>query len=213
MKSQQRIMDRKRELGELLKAVESHKLSAQVALEQSEKTFSEIICFIEKKRAKIQDLIRAQEKIAVSRAEGLLKQLEEEISELQRQDEELQQLSLTEDHIHFLQRYVFLTATLGSSDLPNITVSSVISFEEVAKSVTELKKHLEDFCKAGMEKIENRVKQIQILTPMTREEVLQYYCELTMDPNTAYRRLSLSETNRAVSNYDQDLPYPDHPER
>lgn len=39
------------------------------------------------------------------------------------------------------------------------------------------------------------------------------YCELTMDPNTAYKRLSLSENKRAVSNYDQDLPYPDHPER
>lgn len=34
-----------------------------------------------------------------------------------------------------------------------------------------------------------------------------------MDPNTAYRRLSLSDNNRVVSNYDQDLPYPDHPER
>ncbi|XP_047018579.1 tripartite motif-containing protein 16 isoform X3 [Ictalurus punctatus] len=191
MKSQQRILERKRELGEMQKAVKSHK----------------------KKRSEVQDLIRAQEKIAVSRAEGLLKQLEEEIAELQRQDEELQQLSLTEDHIHFLQRYVFLTATLGSSDLPTITVSSVLSFEEVAKSVTELKKHLEDVCKADMEKIEKRVKQIQILTPMTREEVLQYYCELTMDPNTAYRRLSLSDSNRAVSNYDRDLPYPDHPER
>ncbi|XP_017350873.1 tripartite motif-containing protein 16 isoform X2 [Ictalurus punctatus] len=212
MKSQQRILERKRELGEMQKAVKSHK-SAQAALEESEKTFTEIICFIEKKRSEVQDLIRAQEKIAVSRAEGLLKQLEEEIAELQRQDEELQQLSLTEDHIHFLQRYVFLTATLGSSDLPTITVSSVLSFEEVAKSVTELKKHLEDVCKADMEKIEKRVKQIQILTPMTREEVLQYYCELTMDPNTAYRRLSLSDSNRAVSNYDRDLPYPDHPER
>ncbi|MCJ8744967.1 hypothetical protein PDJAM_G00124890 [Pangasius djambal] len=213
MKSQQRILDRKRELGELQKAVDSHKRSAQAALEECEKTFTEIICFIEKKRSEVQDLIRVQEKIAVSQAESLLKQLEEEIVELQRQDEELQQLSLTEDHIHFLQRYVFLTATLGSSHLPIITVSSVLSFVEVAKSVSELKKHLEDFCKVDMEKIENRVKQIQILTPMTREEVLQYYCELTMDPNTAYRRLSLSESNRAVSNYDRDLPYPDHPER
>lgn len=42
---------------------------------------------------------------------------------------------------------------------------------------------------------------------------LSDYCELTMDPNTAYRRLSLSEENREVSNFDQDLPYPDHPER
>ncbi|GAA6085039.1 tripartite motif-containing protein 16-like isoform X1 [Tachysurus ichikawai] len=213
MKSQQRIMERKRELGELLKAVESHKQSAQVVVEKNDKTFTEIICFIEKKRSEIHDLIRAQENIAVKRAENFLKQLEEEIAELQRQDEELQELSLTEDHIHFLQRYAILTATVGSPDLPTISVSSAHSFEEVAKSVTELKKHLEDYCEDCMEKIKNRVKQIQIITPMTRDEVLQYYCELTVDPNTAYRRLSLSDNNRVVSNYDQDLPYPDHPER
>ncbi|XP_046733043.1 tripartite motif-containing protein 16-like isoform X2 [Silurus meridionalis] len=213
MKSQQRILDRKRELGDLQKAVESHKQSAKAALTECEKTFTEIICFIKKKQSEVQDLIQTQEKIAVSQAEHLLKQMEEEIADLQRQDEELQQLSLTEDHIHFLQRYVLLTATHGSSDLPSITVSSVLSFDEVAKAITELKKNVEDFCKSGMEKIENRVKQIQILTPMTREEVLQYYCELTMDPNTAYRRLDLSEGNRAVSNQDRDLPYKDHPER
>lgn len=49
-----------------------------------------------------------------------------------------------------------LTATLGSSDLPTITVSPVLSFVEVAKSISELKKNLEDFCKADMKKIENR---------------------------------------------------------
>lgn len=62
---------------------------------------------------------------------------------------------------------MFLTATLGSSDLPTITVSSVLSFEEVAKSVTELKKHLEDVCKADMEKIEKRGNVQITLFPLT----------------------------------------------
>ena len=49
------------------------------------------------------ELIRAQEKAEVSRAEGLLKRLEQEIAELKRRDAELEQLSHTEDHIHFLK--------------------------------------------------------------------------------------------------------------
>lgn len=81
--------------------------SAQTALKDSEKTFTEIISFIEKKRSEVQDQIQAQQKIAVSQAEGLLKQLEEEIAELQIQDEKLQQFSLIEDHIHFLQVFFF----------------------------------------------------------------------------------------------------------
>ncbi|XP_042561026.1 stonustoxin subunit beta-like, partial [Clupea harengus] len=37
--------------------------------------------------------------------------------------------------------------------------------------------------------------------------------ELTLDPNTAHRSLSLSEGNRKVTHVSEDQPYPDHPER
>ncbi|CAL8290584.1 unnamed protein product [Lota lota] len=43
--------------------------------------------------------------------------------------------------------------------------------------------------------------------------VKKYACELTLDPNTAYRRLSLSEDNRKVTWVRQEQSYPDHPER
>ncbi|XP_056440393.1 NACHT, LRR and PYD domains-containing protein 3-like isoform X7 [Gadus chalcogrammus] len=41
----------------------------------------------------------------------------------------------------------------------------------------------------------------------------KYACELTLDPNTAHRRLSLSEDNRKVTRVEEDQSYPDHPER
>ncbi|XP_066514159.1 tripartite motif-containing protein 16-like [Hoplias malabaricus] len=212
-KSLQRILEREKELAELQRAVDSHKRCAQVALQESEKIFNEMIRSIEKRRSEVQDLILAQEKLAVSRAEVFLKQLEEEIAELRKRDEELQNLSLVEDHIHFLQRYIFLSAPPGTSELPTITVSSLHSFDDVAKSVNELKRQLDAFCKEDMEKITMRVKQIQILTPMTREEVLQYFCDLTLDTNTAYRRLALYDANKSVVNNDRDLTYPEHPDR
>uniref|UniRef100_A0A8B9LH31 B30.2/SPRY domain-containing protein n=1 Tax=Astyanax mexicanus TaxID=7994 RepID=A0A8B9LH31_ASTMX len=212
-KSMQRIMERQKELDALQRAVDNHKRCAQSALAETDKIFNEMIRAIESRRSEVQDLIKAQEKLAVSRAEVFLKQLEEEIADLRKRDEELQQLSLTDDHIHFLQRYVYLSAPPGSSDLPTITVSSVISFDDVSKSISELKRRLDDFWKEDIEKITNRVKQIQILTPMTRDEVLQYFRDLNLDTNTTYRRLALSNSNKTVANNDRDLTYPDHPER
>uniref|UniRef100_A0A8C5BHL8 NACHT, LRR and PYD domains-containing protein 12-like n=1 Tax=Gadus morhua TaxID=8049 RepID=A0A8C5BHL8_GADMO len=41
----------------------------------------------------------------------------------------------------------------------------------------------------------------------------KHACELTMDPNTAHRRFSLSEDNRKVTRVEEDQSYPDHPER
>ncbi|CAL8289105.1 unnamed protein product [Lota lota] len=41
----------------------------------------------------------------------------------------------------------------------------------------------------------------------------KYACELTLDPNTAHRELSLSEDNRKVTRVRKEQSYPDHPER
>ncbi|XP_041634618.1 protein NLRC3-like isoform X2 [Cheilinus undulatus] len=41
----------------------------------------------------------------------------------------------------------------------------------------------------------------------------KYFCELTLDPNTAHRKLKLSENNRRVTRVEEDQPYSDHPDR
>ncbi|CAL8308316.1 unnamed protein product [Merluccius merluccius] len=46
-----------------------------------------------------------------------------------------------------------------------------------------------------------------------RSALKKYACGLTLDPNTAHRRLSLSEDHRKVMRVEKDQSYPDHPER
>ncbi|XP_035271051.1 E3 ubiquitin-protein ligase TRIM16-like isoform X16 [Anguilla anguilla] len=213
-KFQQRIQEREKELQDVRQTVESLKCSAQAAVEDSERIFTELIRSIERRRSEVKELIREQEKAELSRAEGLLERLEQEISELRRRDAELEQLSHTEDHIHFLQSCQSLCVPPGPEDLPSITVSPHISFEAVRKSVSELKEQLEDFCKVELVKIsESGLKDIHAVQPRTREDFLQYCCQLTLDPNTAHKRLRLSEGNRKVTRVEKIQSYPGHQER
>ncbi|XP_058872551.1 tripartite motif-containing protein 16-like isoform X1 [Acipenser ruthenus] len=216
---QQRIQERLKEIEELKQAVESLKRSACIEIKESEKIFTELIRSIEKIHTEVIELIGANEKAAVNQAEGHMKKLEQEITELRRRNTELKQLSETEDHIHFLQNFQSLCAPPEAGDLPSVTVNTGISFGAVRKAVSELKDHIEDFCKGELVKITTTVNEVAVYSlqapePRNRAEFLKYSCQLTLDPNTAYRNLCLSEGNRKVTLRGEIQRYPDdHPER
>ncbi|KAK9980017.1 hypothetical protein ABG768_013417 [Culter alburnus] len=215
-KYQQRIQEKLKELEDLREAVESHKRSAQAAVEDSERIFTELIRSIERSRSEVTQLIRDQEKAAVSRAEEQLEQLEQEIEDLRRRDAELEQLSHTDHHIHFLQSFQSLSVPPGSTDSSSITVSSRLSFDDVGKSVSHLREKLEHFCREEIEKISDKVTYTVIIPtpePKTREDFLQYSHQLTPDLNTVNKKLHLSEENRVIKCTDTVQPYPDHPDR
>ncbi|XP_063048424.1 E3 ubiquitin-protein ligase TRIM7-like [Engraulis encrasicolus] len=102
------IQLKEKELQELRKAVETLKSDAQTAVKESERMFTEMIRSIEKRCLEVTELIKAQEKAEVSRAEGLLKRLEQEIAELKQTDAEMKQLALTQDPIQFLKVDIIL---------------------------------------------------------------------------------------------------------
>uniref|UniRef100_A0A8C7MGU7 Tripartite motif-containing protein 16-like n=1 Tax=Oncorhynchus kisutch TaxID=8019 RepID=A0A8C7MGU7_ONCKI len=215
-KVQQRFQEREKELKELQQAVKSFKLSAQSAVEDSDQIFTELIRSIERRSSEVKELIRAQEKAHVSQAEGLLEQLKQEIAELRKRSTELEQLSHTEDHIHFLQRYQSLSSISVSSDLPSIVVRPLQYFGDVSKTVSDgiwSDDNIPSLCQCVCVSVVNIVDVVLPPEPKTREQLLQYSCQLTLDPNTAHTHLSLSEGNRKVTRTGQVQPYPDHPDR
>ncbi|KAJ8346334.1 hypothetical protein AAFF_G00212100, partial [Aldrovandia affinis] len=204
--SQQIIQESKKELQDLRQVSDSLTRSARAAVEDSEKIFTELIRSFERRRSEVKELISDQEKAAVSRAERTIEQLKDQIAVLEH-------LSHTEDDTHFLQSCQSTCTPPVAGDLPRIIVNPHVSFEAVRKQVSELKEQLEDVCKAELVKISQTVKEVHILEPRTREDFLQYSCQLTLDPNTARKRLRLSEGNRKVTRVGHSHSYPDHPER
>ncbi|KAM9495990.1 E3 ubiquitin-protein ligase TRIM16-like [Clarias gariepinus] len=220
MKSQQRIQEKQKKVQELKQALNTIKLSAQTAVEDSERIFTELISSMEKKRSEVMELIRAQEKAELSRAERLLEQLEQEIADLQRRLTELEQLLHTHDHIQFLQALAFGRQS-SPMDKPSfqssiISVHQHLSFDGVRNSLSDLKKRLEELCEEEFNKIPPHAAAVQMFLapePQSREEFLKYFYYLTLDPNTAHRNLILSEKNRVVRYSEREQQYSDHPER
>ncbi|KAF4086330.1 hypothetical protein AMELA_G00105490 [Ameiurus melas] len=180
MKSQQTIQEKQKKVQELRQTVTTIKRRSQTAVDESEKIFTELISSMEKKRSEVKKLIRAQEKAELSRAERLLNQLEQEIADLKRRVTELEQLSHTHDHIHFLQSFPSLCVSPGYEDSPSFTVNQHLSFDGVRKSLSDLKKRVEEICKEEFNKILPQAAALQ----KSREDLLQYFCYLTLDPNT-----------------------------
>ncbi|XDV50533.1 hypothetical protein PO909_019579, partial [Leuciscus waleckii] len=142
---QMAMEQREMKVQELRQAMNSHKLSAQAAVEHSEKVFTELISSMEKRRAKITEMIRAQEKAEVSSVEELILTLEQEISDLRRRHDELGQLSQVEDDMCFIQNFSSLSH-YQCSDLCNISVRQHLTFEEIETVICELKSQLDDLC-------------------------------------------------------------------
>lgn len=76
---------------------------AKAAVKDSSKIFSELQEFVERCRVEMKELIRAQEKAEVTRAENQLQRLEQQISELRRRDAELEKLSHSQDQHRITQ--------------------------------------------------------------------------------------------------------------
>ncbi|XP_078028743.1 tripartite motif-containing protein 16-like [Epinephelus lanceolatus] len=204
---QQRVQDREKDVKVLQQRVEAIDLSADEAVRDTEKIFTDLIRFIEERSSEVKQQIRSQQKTQVSRAKELEEKLQQEITELQRKDTELEKLSRTEDHLHFLNNYLSLSRLSGSEDLPSIDICTLSLFENMTAARLS-----EEWAKISL-----AVSEVDVLLPQaeprTRAEFMRYSHQITLDPNTAHKCLSLSDRNRKATLTAVEQFYLDHPDR
>ncbi|XP_067462902.1 tripartite motif-containing protein 16-like [Thunnus thynnus] len=214
---QQRIQDREKDVKLLQQEVEAVSRSADKAVEDSEKIFTELIRLIQKRSSDVKQQIRSQQETEVSRVKELQEKLEQEITELKRKDAELKQLSHTEDHNQFLHNYPSLSQLSEPTDSSSINIRPLRYFEDVTAAVSELRDQLQDILREKWTNISLTGTEVDVLLsepePKTRAEFLKYSREITLDPNTANTRLLLSDGNRKATLEDEKQSYSRHPDR
>ncbi|XP_016531667.1 tripartite motif-containing protein 16-like [Poecilia formosa] len=214
---QQRIQDQEKDVKLLQQEVEAINRSADKTVEDSEKIFTQLIRLLQKRSSEVKQQIRSQQETEVSRVKDVQEKLEQEITELKRKDAELEQLSHTEDHNQFLLNYPSLPALSESTHSSSINIRPLRHFEDVTAAVSELRDKLQDVLRDSWTNISLMVTEVDVLLsepePKSRAGFLRYSCEITLDPNTAFTWLVLSEGNRKVTRMNQDQFYSSHPDR
>ncbi|XP_053192182.1 E3 ubiquitin/ISG15 ligase TRIM25-like [Scomber japonicus] len=216
---QQRIQDREKDVKLLQQEVEAISRSADKAVEDSEKIFTQLIRLLQKRSSDVKQQIRSQQETEVSGVKELQEKLQQEITELKRKDAELKQLSHTEDHNQFLHDYPSVSQLSEPTDSSSINIRPLRYFEDVTAAVSELRDKLQDILRDKWTNISLTVTEVDVLLsepepqPKTRAEFLRYSREITLDPNTANTQLLLSEGNRKVSWMSQPQSYSSHKDR
>ncbi|XP_053177187.1 uncharacterized protein LOC128360719 [Scomber japonicus] len=214
---QQRIQDREKDVKLLQQEVEAVSRSADKAVEDSEKIFTQLIRLLQKRSSDVKQQIRSQQETEVSGVKELQEKLQQEITELKRKDAELKQLSHTEDHNQFLHNYPSVSQLSEPTDSSSINIRPLRYFEDVTAAVSELRDKLQDILRDEWTNISAAVTGVDVLLsepePKTRAGFLRYSREITLDPNTVNTKLLLSEGNRKVEYTEQEQSYSSHTDR
>ncbi|KAM9826815.1 tripartite motif-containing protein 16-like [Neosynchiropus ocellatus] len=206
---QQSIQEREEEVKLLQQEQKTISDSADKAVKDSQETLQQLIQNLQRSMSDVEQRIRSRQETEAARVRGLQEQLEQEIAELKKRDAELQQLSLTDSHLVFLQNWSSLSEVSEDLLSSRTHVRPHGCFEEVAAAVSASRDRLQDLLRDTWPDISLMLAP----EPKPRAEFLRSSRDITLDPNTACSWLLLSEGNRKVRDMREDQSPPHHPDR
>ncbi|KAK3568044.1 hypothetical protein QTP86_029107, partial [Hemibagrus guttatus] len=141
---QQMIQDRLKKIKEIKHSVELSERSTKKEKADSVEVFTALIRSIERSQTELLEVMEEKQKAAERQAEGLIKELEQEITVLKRRDTELEQLSHTEEHLHLLQIYSSMCSSPHTKNWTEISINTDLSGDTVRTALTQLQQSLNE---------------------------------------------------------------------
>ncbi|XP_059190950.1 tripartite motif-containing protein 16-like [Centropristis striata] len=214
-----RVLDSERKIAELKQAAGAIRDAAYEACDNIERLCGEHIRIfvrsVEKKCSEMREKVGEAEKAGLDWTNSRLGKLEREVLELTRREDRLDQLSLTEDPIQFLQGFQAL------GDLPESTHSHE-RHDILTEFVSAQTDKLKNMChKEKKELFSHSEENLVLKMPRLRDNATSRKYHLTkhkdstveVDPNTIAACLCLSNRNREMSWGETSQAHPDHPAR
>ncbi|XP_068584516.1 E3 ubiquitin-protein ligase TRIM21-like [Cebidichthys violaceus] len=191
---QQMIQKRQLKIQEIKHSVELSEEDAGREISDGVQVFTALKESVERRMNELLDTINEKQRKTEKQAEGFIKELEQEISELKKRGTEVEQLSRSEDHLHLLQSFRTLNTAPPTKDWTGVRFSPPSYEGTVVRAVNQL----EETLSRQMTVFKAELKRVQ---------------HLTLDPNTAHPYLILSDDGKQVKLGDVKKNLPDNPER
>ncbi|KAL4009506.1 hypothetical protein ACER0C_003358 [Sarotherodon galilaeus] len=197
---QQMIQKRRLKIQEVKESVKMSKDAADRQKAEGVQVFTALMESVERHLKEFMKEIEDKQETTEKQAEGLIKDLEQEISELMERSSEVEQLSRSEDHLHLLQSFSSLKAAPPTKDWTEVKVHPPSYEGTVGRAVAQLEETIIKLMKKKL--FEAELQRVQ-----------QYEVDVTLDPDTAHPALILSDDGKQVYHSDERKKLPDNPER
>ncbi|XP_030295940.1 zinc finger protein RFP-like isoform X2 [Sparus aurata] len=195
---QKMIQSRSKKIVEIETSVDVGQKEAEKEKDASVQVFTDLIRSIQRSQAELVEAIEERYRATKLKAEGFLTELKTEISELESRRKQLEQLSQSEDHLHFVQSFQTLCSPVNK-DWSNTGVHSDLCFETLRGAVTRLKERVDEI--------------MEELPDIRMKRMREHAVDLTFDPDTAYCSLVISQDGKQVKDGGTKQKVPNNPKR
>ncbi|XP_049918729.1 E3 ubiquitin-protein ligase TRIM68-like [Epinephelus moara] len=197
---QQMIEERRLKIQEFKHSVSVSRENADREIAIRNHVFTKLKEAIERNQAKLIESTEEKHRMTEKQAEGFIKELEQEISELKKRSAELVQVLFSEDHLNLVQNFPSLDASPPTKNWTEVKVCLPSYEVTVRTAVDQL-----------VEMLKNEMKKL--LTNIELKTVQQYAVDITLGPDTAHPRLILSEDGKQVHEGGVRKNLPENPKR